>query len=138
MKYLTGISQGFDKCAKAALQNNYFCRTPPDDCLYFETWSRYHYNKKRQKFKTILIGRSSRQMNRNKNLLRLYLWKISTFSTFTACSKFSFYVSFFQINCIKIQTLSLVLNLSEISAGILFVFIYFDVIIRQWQKKNSS
>ena len=32
MKYLTGISHGFDKCTKATLQNNYFCRIPPDDC----------------------------------------------------------------------------------------------------------
>ena len=82
MKSLTGISEGYDKCTKATVQNNYFCRTPPDDCFCFETWSRYHYNKKRQKFKIILIQRSSRKMNRNKNLLILYyLWKISTFST---------------------------------------------------------
>ena len=34
------------------------------------------YNKKRRKFKTILIWRSSRKMNRNKNLLILYyLWE---------------------------------------------------------------
>ena len=73
---LSGIFQGFDKCTKATKA------TPLDDCFCFETWSRYHYNKKRQKFKTILIQRSSRKMNRNKNLLILYyLWKISTFST---------------------------------------------------------
>ena len=36
-----------------------------------------------------------------------------------ANSNFSFHVSFFQVNCIKIQTMSLVLNLSEISAEIL-------------------
>ena len=56
---LTGISQGFGKCTKATMQNNYSCRMPPDDCFYLETWSRYHYNKKRQKFKTTLIWRST-------------------------------------------------------------------------------
>ena len=49
MKSLTGISQGFDKCTKATLQNNYFYRTPPDDSFCFETWSRYHYDEKRLK-----------------------------------------------------------------------------------------
>ena len=29
MKSLTGISQDFDKCTKATLQNNYFYRRPP-------------------------------------------------------------------------------------------------------------
>ena len=51
MKSLTGISQGFDKCKKATLKNNYFCRTSPDDCFCLETRSRYHHNKKRRKFK---------------------------------------------------------------------------------------
>ena len=37
----------------------------------------------------------------------------------TANSNISFYVPFFQLNCIKIQTMSLVLHLSEISAMIL-------------------
>ena len=73
---LSGISQGFDKCTKATKT------TPLDDCFGFETWSQYHYNKKRQKFKIILIQRSSRKMNGNKNLLILYyVWKTSTFST---------------------------------------------------------
>ena len=34
MKSLTCISQGFDKCAKATLLNNYSCGTPPDDWFY--------------------------------------------------------------------------------------------------------
>ena len=46
MKYLTGISQGFDKCTKATLQNNYFWGPSPDDCFCLEIWSQYHYNKK--------------------------------------------------------------------------------------------
>ena len=33
MKFLTGISQGFDKCTKATLQNNYFWGTPLDGCF---------------------------------------------------------------------------------------------------------
>ena len=37
MKSLTGISQGFDKGTKSALQNNYFSGTPPDDCFCLET-----------------------------------------------------------------------------------------------------
>ena len=61
-------------------------------------------------------------MNRNKNLLILnYLWKmLSKFSNVqknfsfqlysTAKSKFSFYVSLCEINCIKIDTIILVLN----------------------------
>ena len=116
MKSLTGISQGFDKCTKAALQKNYFWGRTPDDCFCLEIWSRYHYDKKRQK-STILIWRSSRKMNRNKNLLILYyLWK--TFSNAqkkilhafsfqlcsTANSKFSFNVSLYEINCIKVET----------------------------------
>ena len=76
IKYLTDISQGIDKCTKATLQNKYFYRTPADDCFCLETWAPYHYNKKRRKFKTILIWRSSRKFNRNKNLLiPYYLWK---------------------------------------------------------------
>ena len=70
MKYLTGISQGFDKCTKATLQNNYFCRIPPDDCFCIEKRARYHYNKKRRKFKTVFICRSSRKL-----LILYYLWK---------------------------------------------------------------
>ena len=52
MRSLTDIPQGFDKYTKATLQNNYFCRTPPDDCFCLETWSRHHYDKKRRIFKT--------------------------------------------------------------------------------------
>ena len=36
-KSLIGIPQGFDKCIKATLQNNYFWRTPPED--YFCLWN---------------------------------------------------------------------------------------------------
>ena len=56
---LTGISRGFGKGAKATMQNNYSCRMLPDDCFCLETWSRDHCNKKRQKFKTTLIWRST-------------------------------------------------------------------------------
>ena len=56
----------------------------------------------------------------------------------TANSKFSFYVSLCEINCIKIQTVSLVvLNLS-ILAEIFCIFPYFDVIIRQRLKKVEA
>ena len=98
---------------------------PPDACelALLEIWSRYHYNKKRRRFKTILIWRSSRKMNRNKNLLIYYLWKMLSkfcnaqkksfpwffFSTCsTASSKFSFYVSLCEINCVTIQTISFI------------------------------
>ena len=74
MKYLTCISQGFGKCTKDTLQNNYFWGTPLGDCFCLQIWSRYHYNKKCRKFKSILIWRNSRKMNRNKNLI-LYLGK---------------------------------------------------------------
>ena len=93
-----------------------FLKNPHEDCFCLETWSRYHYNKKRQKFKTILIWRSSRKMQRNKYLLILYLWKKQQtpkaekrffFSTFfTEYSKFYLYVSLCEFNCIKIQTMS--------------------------------
>ena len=123
MKSLTCISQGFDKCTKATLQSNCFLGTPPDDCFCLEIWSRYHDNNNCPKFKTILTWRSSKKMNKNKNLLILYyLWKkLSKFSnaqkklfhafSFQLCStensKFYFYVSLCESNCIKIQTISL-------------------------------
>ena len=82
-KSLIGIPQGFDKCIKATLQNNYFWRTPPEDYSAFEIWSRYHYyNIKRRKFKAILIWRSSRKMNRNKNFLILYYFYGKSFPSF--------------------------------------------------------
>ena len=78
------------------------------------------------------------KMNKNKNLLILYylLKKLSKFSdaqkkvfhafSFQLCSransKFSFYISLCEINCIKIQTMSLVLNMS-ILAGILYLLL---------------
>ena len=90
-------------------------------------------------------------MNRNKNLLILYyLWKkFSKFSNAqkkvfnafsfqlcsTANSKFSFNVSLCEINCIKIQTISLVSKTICFSRGSLS-FIYFDVIVRQRLKKQ--
>ena len=42
MKYITGISQGFDNYTKSSLQNNYFWGMPPSDCFCLETWSWYH------------------------------------------------------------------------------------------------
>ena len=74
MKSLASISQGFDKCTKVTLQNNYFWGKPPDDCFFLEIWSQYHYNWKGWKFRTILIWRRSRKMNRNKNLLILFIY----------------------------------------------------------------
>ena len=41
----------------------------------------------------------------------------------TANSKFSFYVSLCEINCIKIQTMSLVLNLSSLAEILCVLFI---------------
>ena len=116
MKSLTDIFQGFDKCTKAILQNNYFWGTPCDDCCCLETWSRYYYHIKRRKFKTILIWRSSRKMNRNKNLLILnYFWKkLSKFSNvknkvshtfpFQPCSTVNFYF-FFMFHFVKLIAL---------------------------------
>ena len=98
MKSPTGISQGFDKSTKATSQNSYFWGTPPDDYFCLEIWSQYH-NKKRQKFKTILILRSSRKMNRNKKLSKFSNAQKTVVHTFslqlcsTANSKFSFNVS---------------------------------------------
>ena len=146
MKSLTGISQGFDKCTKATMQNNCFCGTPPDDCFCLEIWSRYHYNKK---FKTILILGSIRKMSRKK-LTDIMLFMEKVFQVFqcikksfhgfsfqfcsTANSKFYFYVSLCEINCIKIQTIG---RLGSILAEIL-CFVYFDGIIRQRLKKSSG
>ena len=140
MKSLTGISQGFDKCTKATLQNNYFWGTPPYDCFCLEIRLRYHYNIKHRKFKTILIWTSSRKLNRNKNLLILYYltFQNSKFSNTqknvshafsyqlcsTASSKFSLYVSLCEINCIKIQAMSLV-SKSIYFSGDSLCFIYF-------------
>ena len=139
MKSLTSISQGFDKWTKATLQNNCFWGTPRDDCFCFEI------------LKTILIWRSSRKININKNLVILYyLWKkLSKFFNaqkkvfyalfFQLCSaansKFSFYVSLCEINCIKIQAMSLVSKSIYFSRDSL-CFIYFDVIICQRLKKK--
>ena len=136
MKSLTSISQGFGKWTKATLQSSYFWGTPPDDCFCLEKWSRYYYNVKHRKFKTVLIWRNSRKMNRYMNVLILYhLWKklfkfsnahkkVFHFFSFQLCStansKFSFYVWLGEINCIKIQTISLALNLSILAS--LFVF----------------
>ena len=73
-----------------------------------------------------MTGRSSRRMNKNTNLLISYYLrkKLCKFSnaqkvfhtiSFQLCStsnsKYSFFVSLFEINCNKIQTMSLVLNL---------------------------
>ena len=84
-------------------------------------------------------------------LVLYYLWKkFSKFShlekkvfyafSFQLCStanpKFSF-VSLCEINCIKIQTMSLVSKSIYFSRDSL-CFIYFDVIIRQRLKKSSS
>ena len=105
-------------------------------------------------FKTVLIWRSSCRMYRNKNLLILYyLWKkLSKFSNAqkkslpmlfffqlrsTANSKFSFCVSLCEINCIKTQIISLVLNPSTfyfIRGSLCFT--HFNVIIRQRLKKK--
>ena len=150
MKSLTGISQGFDKCTKATLQNNYFWGTLPDFCSCLETWSQYYYNIMRRKFKTTLIWRSSRKTNRNKNLLILYyLWKkLSKFSNslenvfqafsfqlcFTVNSKFSFYVSLFEINCIKIQAISLVQNLSILAEIFCVLFPLTSSFASDWKK----
>ena len=151
MKSLTGISQVFDKCAKATLQSNYFRGAPPDDCFCLKIWSQYNCNKKCRKFKSILKWRSSRKMNKNENLLTLhYLWnKLSKFSneqkkvfhaySFQLCSKanskFAFNVSLYEINCFKFETLSLVSKSIYFSWNSLS-FIYGDVIIRQWPKKK--
>ena len=158
MKSFTGLSQVFDKCTKATFENNYFWGTPPDDCLCLETWSRYYDNIKCRKFKTILIWKSSRKMNKNKNLLiSYYLWKkLSEFSNAqkkvfhafsfqlcsTANSKFSFYVSLCAINCIEIQTISLVLNLSILAEIFCVLFtssqLNFFFQSREWNKNMWS
>ena len=90
-----------------------------------------------------MIWRSSRKMKINKNLpIFHYLWKkISEFSNeqkkvFNATnSKFSFNVSFCEINCFKIQTISLISKSIYFSRGSL-CFNYFDVIIRQRLEKK--
>ena len=150
MKSLTGISQGFDKCTKATLQNNFFWGMPANDCFCLETWSQYSYNVKCQKFKTILIWRSCRKMNRNKNLLILYyLWKKlfnaqkKVFHAFsfelysTANSKFSF-ASLCEINCIKSLNLSLNSSKSVYFSIDLLCFIYFDVLFVIIRKKIQA
>ena len=138
-------------CTKATLQNNRFWGMPPDDCFYLEIWSQWHYNKKSRKFKTILISRSSRKMNRYKNLLILYylqkkLPKLSNAQkkvfhalSFQLCStanpKFSFYILLCEINFIKTETVSLVSKCIYFRRDSL-CFIYFDVIICQQLKKK--
>ena len=112
---------------------------PPDDCFRLQTWSRDHHKKQNKRcwnVETILIWRSSRKMNRNKNLLILlhYLWKKlsklqkKVFHAFssqvcsTANSKFSSYISICDINCIKIQTMSLVLSSSILAETFCVLF----------------
>ena len=111
---------------------------PPDDCFCLQTWSRYHHKKQNKRcwnVETILIWRSSRKMNRNKNLLILYyLWKKlsklqkKVFHAFsfqvcsTANSKFSSYISLCDINFIKIQTMSLVLSPSILAETFCVLF----------------
>ena len=124
---------------------------PPDDCFYLEIWSQWHYNKKSQKFKTILISRSSRKMTRDKNLLILYYLqkklpklsnaqkKVSHALSFQLCStanpEFSFYILLCEINSIKTETVSLVSKCIYFRRDSL-CFIYFDVIICQQLKKK--
>ena len=159
MTSLTGISQGFDNCTKATLQSNYFWETPPDDCFCLENDHDIIIIKRAESYFglfPILIWRSSTKINRNKNLLILYnSWKkLSKFSiaqkkvlhasvSFQLCStansKFSLYVvSFCEINCIKIQTVSLVSKSIYFSRDYRdsFCFIYFHVNIRQRLKKK--
>ena len=135
------------------MQNNYFWGTPPNDYFCLETWSRYYYNIKRRKFKTILIWRSSKKMNRKKSLLILYyLWKkVSKFSNAqkkvfhafsfqlcsTANSKFSYLVSLCGIDCIKIQTISLVLNLSILAEIFCVWFTLTSSSASDWKKSPS-
>ena len=80
-----------------------------------------------------------------KSLRRYYLWKkLSKFFhafSFQICStvnsKFYFSVSLFEINCIKIQAISVVYNPINFTRDSL-CFIYFDVIIRQRLKTSLS
>ena len=104
-------------------------------------------------FETILIWRSSRKMNRTKSSLILYYLRKKFFKIcnaqknvfhafcFQLCSsvssKFSFFVSLCEINCIKIQTTCLVSKCIYFSRDPLLL-IYFDVIIRQRLKKVQA
>ena len=97
-------------------------------------------------FKTILIWRSSRNMNRNKNLLILYHLcnKLSKFSNaqkrFSMLHAISFqllhfiFVSFCEINCIKIQTKCLVLNLSIFLEILSVLFTLTSSFASNWRK----
>ena len=100
-----------------------------------------------------MIWTSSRKLNRNKNLLILYYlsFQNSKFSNAqknvshafsyqlcsTASSKFSLYASLCEINCIKIQVMSLV-SKSIYFSGDSLCFIYFDVIMHQRLKKVQA
>ena len=152
MKSLTDISQGFDKCTKATLQNNYFWGTPPNDYFCLETWSRYYYNIKRRKFKTILIWRSSRKMSRNKNYLYiLYIYMSHIYYLWKKLSKFSM---FFLFNFVPQQNLnvldvlfmfhlekpreSLVLNLSILAEIFCVLFTFMSSIASDWKNVQVS
>ena len=92
-------------------------------------------------------------MDRNKNLLILYyLWeKLSKFSnaqkkvshvfSFQPCSttnsKFSFYFKLGEINCIKIQTMGLVLNRSIIAEILCVLFTLTSSSASDWKKRSS-
>ena len=123
---------------------------PPDDCFYLEIWSQWHYNKKSRKFKTILISRSSRKMNRYKNLLILYYLQKS-FPSFPMHRKK--FPMLFHFNFVPQQILNflfifyfvklipLKLRQCLVSKCIYFrrdslCFIYFDVVICQQLKKK--
>ena len=153
MKSLTGISQRFDKCTKVTLQSNCFWGTSPDDYFCLDIWLWYHYDKKPRKFKSILIWRSSRMTNGNKNLLILHylLGKFSKFSNaqkkvfhsfcFQLCStanaKFSLYFWLCEINSIKIWAMSLISKFTCFRTDSLCL-IYFDVIIHRGPKESLS
>ena len=139
MKSLTDIFQGFDKCTEVTLQTTIFDERllMTASTLKHDTISLCYI--KRWEFKTIFIWRSSRKINRNKNLLILYylLKKLSKFSN--AQKKFSMLFLFnlvwhflFMFHFVKLLVLEF-RNMSS-SKSIYFstdslCFIYFDFII---------
>ena len=120
---LQAFLKALKSAQKARLQNSYIWGTSPDDRFCLETWSRYYYNKKRGKFKALFIRRSSRKKNRNnlliaKKFASIILFMEKDFQVFQ-CTKKVFHAFSFQLcsaansKCIKIQTMSLVLNLFQ-------------------------
>ena len=75
IKSLTGIFQGFGKCTKATLQNDYFWGTLPDDCFCIETYLDIIMIKSAENLKLFSYEEVAGRWIEINLLILYYLWK---------------------------------------------------------------